>query len=123
VPGLPLLIFTNIKYLPSRQGRRCHLLAGDEVAAVAVGKVARKGITASTTGSRGVRPGSRSDIFPLLEGAVPDVDMEVRVIRMVAAGEPDPLRLWERGTTVAGDGEVGAHGEELAVVGQDTAWE
>ena len=95
------------------------LLAVGEVTTVAVGEVARKGITAGTTRGRGKDWGTRSDVVLLLEAAVEEVDVEEGVIGAVATWELDALGLWERGAAVTGDDEVGAHGIELTAAHQD----
>jgi len=91
-------------------------VAVGEVTTVAVGEVARKVITAGAAGRSGEDWGTRSDVGLLLEAAVEEVDVEEGVVGAVATRELNAFGLWERGTAVTGNDEVGAHGVELRFV-------
>jgi hypothetical protein len=96
-----------------------HLLAVGMVAAVAAGKVAREGIAAGRARCRGVDWRAGSNIVLFLEAAVEKVDVEEWIIGTIATWELDPLRLWERGTAITINNEVGAHGVELTAAHQN----
>jgi len=91
----------------------CQLLAIREVATVAVGEVACKDITAGRTRNRCEDLGTRSNVVLFLEAAIEDVDLEEGVVSTVATRELDALGLWKRGTAIAINHEVRAHGVEL----------
>jgi len=59
---------------------------------------------------------TRGNVILLLEAAVPEVDLEEGVIGAVATWEFDALGVWKRGTAIAGNVEVRAHGVKLRVV-------
>ena len=83
------------------------------VAAVAAREVARKGVAAVSGRARGVDRRPWGNVVLFLEATVEEVDVEEGVIGTVATWELNALCVWERGTAVAGNVEVGAHGVEL----------
>lgn len=56
---------------------------------------------------------TRGNVILLLEAAVPEVDLEEGVIGEVATWELDALGVWKRGTAIAGNVKVRAHGVKL----------
>ena len=84
-----------------------------EVPPVAVGEVARKGIAAGTTRGTCEDLGTRSNVVLFLQAAVGEVDLEEGAIGTVTIWELDALGIWKRGTAIASNDEVRAHGVEL----------
>lgn len=91
----------------------CQLLAVGEVATVAAGEIARKGITAGMRRITCKDPRTRSNVVLFLEAAVPDVDLHGGVTGNIATWELDALGVWKRATAIAGYVKIRAHWVEL----------
>ena len=84
------------------------------MATVAPGEIACKKITASMSRTTcDEDPRTRGSVILFLEATVPEVDLEGGVIGAVATWELDALVVWKRGTAIAGNVEVRAHGVKL----------